>query len=103
VELTVDTIPVGTTTADAGGSFTTPLKVGSLPVGQYLVVAHCGVELTSDLSVVLATAANPDTSTLLIIIFFLLVGLALFRRRIRLDAPAAAAKTSGDDEGVTPV
>jgi len=88
VELTVGTITVGTTTADTSGAFTTPLNVGSLPVGRYAVVAHCGPVLTTELDVVLATEANPDTSTLLIIIFFVLIGLALFRRRIRLDRPA---------------
>lgn len=104
VVLTVDKVPVGTTKADSGGSFSTPLNVGSLAVGQYQVVADCGIELMrSDLTVVLGTQANPDTSTLLIIIFFLLVGLALFRRRIRLDAPAATPGEPEDDEGVTSV
>lgn len=103
VELTVDTVSVGATKADASGAFSTPLHVGSLPVGQYRVVAHCGVELTSDLDVVLGTQADPDTSTLLIIVFFLLVGLAVFRRRIRLDAPASVPPDTEDDEGVTGV
>ena len=85
-------------------AFSTPLNVGSLAVGQYQVVADCGIELMrSDLTVVLGTQANPDTSTLLIIIFFLLVGLASFRRRIRLDAPAATPGEPEDDEGVTSV
>jgi len=88
VELTVGSVAVGTTTADTAGAFTTPLSVGSLPVGRYVVVAHCGPVLTTELDVVLATEANPDTSTMLIIIFFVLIGLALFRRRIRLDRPA---------------
>jgi len=98
VLLTVDTKPVGKTTAGADGSYSAPLQVSSLPVGRYQVVAHCGLFImASDFDVVLATAANPDTSTLLIIIFFVLIGLALFRRRIRLDAPQNAA--TGPEEG----
>jgi len=94
----VDTKPVGKTTAGADGSYSAPLQVSSLPVGRYRVVAHCGLFImASDFDVVLATAANPDTSTLLIIIFFVLIGLALFRRRIRLDAPQNAA--TGPEEG----
>ncbi len=98
VLLTVDTKSVGKTTAGADGSYSAPLQVSSLPVGRYQVVAHCGLFImASDFDVVLATAANPDTATMLIIIFFVLIGLALFRRRIRLDAPKAPSG-SGDEE-----
>ncbi len=103
VLLTVDQAIVGATKSGANGSFSTPLNVSTFPVGQYLVVAHCGPTLTSDLDVVLATEANPDTSTLLIIVFFLLIGLALFRRRIHLDAPAAAGQVDEEEENGTPL
>ena len=59
--------------------------------------------MASDFDVVLATQANPDTATFLIIIFFLLIGLLLFRRRIRLDAPTAAEAPVDQGEGVTSV
>ncbi len=98
VLLSVDTKQVGKTTADADGSYAAPLQVSSLPVGRYQVVAHCGLFImASDFDVVLATAANPDTATMLIIIFFVLIGLALFRRRIRLDAPKASPAYLDDD------
>jgi len=106
VLLTVDTKPVGKTTAAVDGSYSAPLQVSSLPVGRYQVVAHCGLfVMASDFDVVLATQPNSDTATLLIIVFFLLIGLALFRRRIRLDAPttAEAPIDDGDGEGVTSV
>jgi len=106
VLLTVDTKPVGKTTAGADGSYSAPLQVSSLPVGRYQVVAHCGLFVTaSDFDVVLASEPNSDTATLLIIVFFLLIGLAIFRRRIRLDAPAAAEAPidEGEGEGVTSV
>jgi len=106
VLLTVDTKSVGKTTAGADGSYSAPLQVSSLPVGRYQVVAHCGLFATaSDFDVVLATQPNSDTATLLIIVFFLLIGLAIFRRRIRLDAPAAAEAPidEGEGEGVTSV
>jgi len=104
VLLTVDTKPVGKTTAATDGSYSAPLQVSSLPVGRYQVVAHCGLfVIASDFDVVLATEPNSDTATLLIIVFFLLIGLALFRRRIRLDAPTAAEAPidEGEGEGVT--
>ncbi|HXX89556.1 MAG TPA: hypothetical protein VEI83_04950, partial [Acidimicrobiales bacterium] len=98
VLLTVGSKQVGATTAGASGTFAAPLQVGTLPVGRYQVLAHCGPVLAASLDVVLASQVGQDTATLAIIVFFLLIGLAAFRRRIQLDAAPARARPSEDDE-----
>jgi hypothetical protein len=54
-----------------------------LPVGSYQVEAHCGVVLYADLDVVLANEVYNDASTVLIIVFFVLIGSGLFWRRLQ--------------------
>jgi hypothetical protein len=97
VLLTVGPTTVGETTASTGGTFTAPLQVGTLPVGRYLVLAHCGPVLAASLDVVLASQVGQATATLAIIVFFLLIGLAVFRRRIQLDAAPMIAAPETDE------
>ena len=95
VVLTVGTNQVGQTQSLADGTFSTPLDVGGLAVGRYLVVAHCGPALAASLDVVLASQVGQDTATLAIIVFFLLLGLVMFRRRIQLDTvPRGTARST---------
>ncbi|HUO48974.1 MAG TPA: hypothetical protein VMU09_09085 [Acidimicrobiales bacterium] len=99
VVLTMADRQVGQTTAGADGTFTTPLDVGTFPVGRYAVLAQCGPLLTTSLDIVLASQVVEPTTTFVLIIFFLLVGLAIFRRRIRLDtAPTSSAIDDDTDE-----
>jgi hypothetical protein len=74
---------IGQSTAATGGAFNGPLAVSQLPVGTYQVEAHCGVVLYADLDVVLANQVYNDASTIVIIIFFVLIGSGLFWRRLR--------------------
>lgn len=74
---------IGQSTAATGGTFNGPLDVSALPVGSYQVEAHCGVVLYADLDVVLANQVYNDASTVVIIIFFVLIGSGLFWRRLR--------------------
>jgi hypothetical protein len=74
---------VGQSTAATSGTFDGPLAVSGLPVGTYQVEAHCGVVLYADLDVVLANQVYNDASTVLIIVFFVLIGSGLFWRRLR--------------------
>ena len=84
VLLTIDGQPVGHTTADPQGRFAAQVADGPLAVGPYRVVAHCGAVLAAPLSVVLASSVGQGRATVVIIIvFFLLVGLAVFRRRLQ--------------------
>jgi hypothetical protein len=74
---------VGQSTAATSGAFNGPLDVSGLPVGSYQVEAHCGVVLYADLDVVLANEVYDDASTVLIIVFFVLIGSGLFWRRLQ--------------------
>jgi hypothetical protein len=82
VVLTIDSATVGHTTANAQGDFSAPLQTSALHVGQYQVLAHCGPTLEAAFDVVLVAQVGQDGTTVVSVIFFILVGLALFRRRI---------------------
>ncbi len=53
---------IGSTVARPDGTFSTELHL-NVPVGRYLITAHCGVTLTATIDVVLSSQANPPTST----------------------------------------
>ena len=74
---------IGQSTAASSGAFRGPLDVSGLPVGTYQVEAHCGIVLAASLDVVLANQVYDDASTVVIIIFFVLIGSGLFWRRLR--------------------
>lgn len=74
---------IGHATAATSGAFNGPLDVSGLPVGTYQVQAHCGVVLYANLDVVLANQVYDDASTVVIIVFFVLIGSGLFWRRLR--------------------
>jgi hypothetical protein len=103
VTLTIGSTQVGTTTADQDGSFHAPLHVGNLSVGRYDVQAACGAVLTASFDVVLASRVDPGTSTtMVIIVFFILIGVIAFRRRLFPSRYPAQVRSSGvsDDEGL---
>ncbi len=83
VALKVNGASAGQTTASAEGTFRSPVQTTGLAVGRYTVEADCGPVLLAALDVVLPSRVDSDTSTLAIIIFFILLGLALFRRELR--------------------
>jgi hypothetical protein len=82
VLLSIDANPVGHTTANSQGDFTAALDTSALHVGQYQVTAHCGPTLEAAFDVVLVAQVGQDGTTVVSVIFFILVGLAIFRRRI---------------------
>jgi cobalamin biosynthesis Mg chelatase CobN len=81
VELTVDSKPVGHAKSSSKGEFAAPLQTASLAVGQYQVLAHCGPVLAASFDVVLVSQVGQDDSTVVVVIFVILLGLAIFRRR----------------------
>ena len=81
--MSINGVSVGHATADGAGHFRTPLQLNQLPVGRYQVDANCGPILVAPLDVVLASQVDQGTSTLAVIVFFILLGLALFRRELR--------------------
>lgn len=59
--------------------------MSGLPVGSYQVTAECGLLLTNaSLELVLASEVSNDASTLIIIIFFILFGIAILARQLRI-------------------
>lgn len=73
--------PVGHAKANLQGVFAAPLDTASLAVGRYQVLAHCGPVLAASFDVVLVAQVGQDGSTIVIIVFVVLLGLVLFRRR----------------------
>jgi len=88
VVLTIDHNQVARTTTDNQGTFATPIATTSLPVGRYQVLADCGPQLAASFDVVVISHAGQDGSTVVIIIFFILLGLAVFRRSMRAGSGA---------------
>lgn len=81
VALEIASREVGTGVADGAGAFTLVADVPSLPVGRYEVVARCGPVLATTLDVVLVSQVDPGTTTLIVLVFFILLGLAVVRRQ----------------------
>lgn len=82
VTLSVLDREVGVATADGEGRFTAAVDLPDLEVGRYQVVARCDVVLSAGVDVVLASQVDAGTSTLAILLFFLLVGLGAVRRQL---------------------
>ncbi|MFD4369726.1 hypothetical protein [Rhodococcus sp. NPDC058521] len=88
VALSVGGTPAGTTVADSNGAFVSTFHMQTLTEGRYQVTADCGpVLLAAPLDVVLVSSINPATSTLTVIVFFLLIGVFIYVRRL-LNPPA---------------
>jgi hypothetical protein len=75
VTLTLEGQVVGTTVADAAGTFRTPISVGNASVGRHVLTAQCGPTLTTTIDVVLASKVIQGASASIVIILFLLVAL----------------------------
>lgn len=73
VNLMVDSHPIGETTADENGAFTTTFSTGTTPVGQHSVQALCGATLNAVLDIVLVSDVGTPAPALVIILLFLLL------------------------------
>jgi hypothetical protein len=73
--------PIGSAQAGANGSFVATIELPDLPVGRVLLSALCGPRLTAPLDIVVSSQVDTGTPTLAVFIFFVLLSLALFRRR----------------------
>lgn len=87
VHLTVGGAPAATVTADGAGAFAAPVPSGDLRPGRHQVTAECGQLLTASFDVVLTSNTGTATSSTMVILFFLLVGLAVYHRRLLPRAP----------------
>jgi hypothetical protein len=83
---------VGSTTATNDGAFSATFDLPNLDVGTTDVVARCGpVVLTTPLEIALQTNVEQGTSTLIVLVFFVLVLLGLSRRGGLVRRPDASA------------
>ncbi|ELB89436.1 hypothetical protein Rwratislav_29489, partial [Rhodococcus wratislaviensis IFP 2016] len=82
VGMSVSGESAGQVVADSAGAFEAPLAAGPTSVGRYQVEADCGPVLTAAFDVVLVSQASGSISTMVIIVFFLLMGLLIYRRRL---------------------
>jgi hypothetical protein len=99
VAIHIDAQEVGRTAATDDGSFRTELAVASLDVNRYQVVAECGPTLTAPLDVVLASQVDDgSTTTVGIIVFFVLMALLIFRQQLFPPKPKPVTSEPAETE-----
>ncbi|MBP2325285.1 hypothetical protein JOF56_005670 [Kibdelosporangium banguiense] len=72
---------VGGTVADDKGNFTTSVKFTRVEPGRHWVTTNCGVTLTAAVDQVVTSSSGGQNRTLVILVFFVLVGASLIRFR----------------------
>ena len=90
-DLTISSVP-----GRADGSFVVVLTLPDLDPGRYDVHIDCPISLDVPLDVVVATSVASPNSVLALFVFFVLLGLMLFRRRRLVFRPRPQAVDSGD-------
>jgi len=79
VTMTANGETVGTSTADSTGHFSSPVEFTRIEPGRHFVTASCGIVLTGAVDQVLTSSTGGHSGTLVILVFFVLVGIALIR------------------------
>ncbi|WP_238412980.1 hypothetical protein [Saccharothrix deserti] len=72
---------VGTAKADNSGTFSTRVEFTMIEPGRHVIRADCGVVLVGSVDIALTSSTGGTTSTLVVLVFFLLVGAILVRRQ----------------------
>ncbi|MEU4767209.1 hypothetical protein AB0H12_28530 [Actinosynnema sp. NPDC023794] len=72
---------VGAAKADDSGTFSTRVEFTTIHPGRHVIRADCGVVLVGSVDVALTSSTGGTTSTLVILVFFLLVGAIMVRRQ----------------------
>ncbi|MFI6172574.1 hypothetical protein ACIBCN_37755 [Nocardia sp. NPDC051052] len=92
VDVTLGGVAVAKTVAGVDGAFEVPLTTGPVDVGRYQVTAKCGPTLVAPLDVVLVGSIGAGTSTLTVILCFLLLGGWYYGRRLVAQLPARSGE-----------
>ncbi|MBB5850590.1 hypothetical protein ACFQ05_32925 [Amycolatopsis umgeniensis] len=79
VTLTSDGDRVGGAYADGTGSFTAAVEFTRIEAGRHTVVADCGVRLTGAVDQVVTSSSGGQSSTLVVLVFFVLAGITVLR------------------------
>ncbi|WP_433662870.1 hypothetical protein ACQPW1_12430 [Nocardia sp. CA-128927] len=88
VDVSIGDVAVGKTVAGVDGAFEVPLITGAVDVGRHQVTAKCGRTLVAPLDVVLVGSIGAGTSTMTVILFFLLLGGWYYGHRLISHLPA---------------
>ncbi|WP_159080191.1 hypothetical protein [Nocardia suismassiliense] len=88
VDVAIGDVAVGKTVAGVDGAFEVPLATGAMDVGRHQVTAKCGRTLAAPLDVVLVGSVGSGTSTLTVILFFLVLGGWYYGHRLVSHLPA---------------
>ena len=72
-------IRVGTAVADTTGAFVSPVEFTRVEPGRHTITASCGVVLTGAVDQVVTSSTGGQSSTLVVLVFFVLAGAALIR------------------------
>ncbi|WP_409490842.1 hypothetical protein [Amycolatopsis sp. cmx-11-12] len=79
VTLTSDGDRVGHAYADGTGAFTAAVEFTRIEAGKHIVVADCGVRLTGAVEQVVTSSSGGHSSTLVVLVFFVLAGITVLR------------------------
>ncbi len=88
VDLSIGETAVGHTVAGSEGDFDAPLRTGAVQLGRHEVTAECGRTLTAPLDIVLVSRVGTATSTLTLILLFLVLGLWFYGHRLVSHLPS---------------
>jgi hypothetical protein len=72
---------VGGTVADQNGDFTATIAFQRIEAGRHWVTTDCGVKLTAAVDQIVTSSTGGQSSTMIILVFFVLAGIALIRFR----------------------
>lgn len=72
---------VGGAVADSSGSFSAPVQFTRLEPGRHWITTNCGVALTAAVDQVVTSSSGGQNRTLVILVFFVLVGVSVIRFR----------------------
>lgn len=71
---------VGSAVADGSGAFTAPVVFTTIAPGPHVITADCGVTLTGQVTQVVTSSVGGDNGgALIVLVFFVLAGIALIR------------------------
>jgi hypothetical protein len=79
VTLTSGLDQVGTAVASPDGTFRAPVEFTRIEAGRHEVVASCGIVLTGAVEQVVTSSTGGHSSTMIVLVFFILAGIAVLR------------------------
>jgi hypothetical protein len=79
VTLVSDGERVGNAIAETDGTFKAPVEFTRIQAGRHQVIASCGVVLTGAVDQIVTSSTGEHSSTMIVLVFFVLAGVAVLR------------------------